>query len=70
MPDAFAYINQYYHLSLKKGSGVIDEKTKKHGQVDRADGQYIYIRWDGNSKATGPYHPTDGLEYPKEGVPA
>jgi hypothetical protein len=58
----FGYINQYYGLKIKTNSRVV-HSSGKMGQVSKADGNYIYIRWDGEPKESGPYHPTFELTH-------
>lgn len=64
---SFEHINRTYGLNLTKNCAVIDTKSRRRGQVVRpVPGQehYIEISWDGAPKPHGPYHPTEGLEYP------
>lgn len=63
--DPFEYVNRYYGLTLRKHSPVIETRTGKRGQVVKGDGAHIHIQWDGSDKPRGPYHPTDGLQYPQ-----
>lgn len=58
----FDYVNTAYGLNIKRGSRVRDNKGKT-GTVAKGAGNYIYILWDGDLKAKGPYHPTSDLEY-------
>lgn len=67
--DPFAYINRTYGLNIKKHSPVICADGRR-GQVVKADGQYIYIQWDGEDRPQGPFHPTDRLSYPAVGAAA
>lgn len=62
MINQFYYINNFYGLNLTKNCGV-KNKEGKHGQVKKAEGQYIFIQWKGDLKPTGPYHPTSELIY-------
>jgi hypothetical protein len=62
-PGEFDYINEQYGLCLKKNCAVV-QKGGKRGQVSSAYGAHIYIRWDGEAKEKGPYHPTWELSYP------
>lgn len=60
-PDQFDYINRAYGLSMGRGSRVeyTGEKDQpRQGVVTGAEGQYINVRFDGDAKATGPFHPT------------
>ncbi len=62
-PDCYDYVRRYYgvpafvcvRVSVKGRAGVLAARRR----VD----QYVYIRFDGNPKATGPWHPTDGITY-------
>jgi hypothetical protein len=65
MENQFEYVNNYYGLKLRKHSPVVEVKTGKRGQVVKGDGAHIHIQWDGAKGSRGPYHPTDGLEYPE-----
>ena len=62
----FCYINSYHGLKLKRGTSVIlgDPKTKsfKKGAVawDDRDGM-IYILFEGDERADGPYRPNDPM---------
>jgi hypothetical protein len=60
MSDTFAYINRAYGLTLKRGSRVeyTGDPQPKRGAVTSADGQYINVRFDGDAKPRGPFHPT------------
>ena len=67
----FDYINDHYGLSLKRGLRVkvVDGGTAfngRQGVVASGDGQYIMVRFDGDTCAIGPFHPTSGLEYEAE----
>ena len=61
-PDQFDYINRTYAVSLGRGSRVEYTGDKKSGPrqgvVTSAEGAHINVRFDGDSKATGPFHPT------------
>ena len=49
-------------VSVKGRSGVL---------ARRASGdQYVYILFEGDKRATGPYHPTDGIDYAPTAVSA
>ena len=57
----FGYINRAYNLSLGRGSIVEytgDKSGPKRGVVTSAEGQYINVRFDGEKRTTGPFHPT------------
>jgi hypothetical protein len=69
----FDYINRTYGLSLKRGSRIEytgnPRSPAKLGSVTSADGHYINIRFDGEPKATGPFHPTWELRQIQEQTP-
>lgn len=57
----FDYINRTYSLSMCRGSRVEytgDKAGPRQGVVTSASGAHINIRFDGDKKATGPFHPT------------
>lgn len=58
----FDYINRAYNLSLGRGSHVEytgDRKAgPRHGVVTSATGAHINVRFDGEKRAIGPFHPT------------
>lgn len=60
--DPFEYVNRVYHLKLRKNSPVLGAGGRR-GQVITAQGQYIYIQWDGEPNPRGPYHPTSMLTH-------
>jgi hypothetical protein len=66
----FAYINRTYGLSIKRGSRVEytgnpdpHKPIPRQGSVTSADGAHINIRFDGDKKPSGPFHPTWELRY-------
>ena len=63
--SSFDYINRTYGLSVKRGSRVeyTGNNIPRTGVVTSADGQYINIKFDGDTKARGPFHPTYELRY-------
>lgn len=68
--SAFDYINRTYGLSLKRGTrceytGNPDpnKPVPRQGSVTRADGAHIYIKFDGDKKSRGPFHPKWELRY-------
>jgi len=59
----YGYVRNYYGVPAYVGVRV-RVKGREGVLVDpRRDDQYVYIRFDGERKASGPYHPTDGIEY-------
>ncbi len=61
-PDCYDYVRNYYHVPAYIGMRV--KVSGREGVLvkSRAD-QYVYIRFDGDARIVGPYHPTDGIEY-------
>jgi hypothetical protein len=59
--SSFDYINRTYGLTLKRGSRVeytANPLAPQQGTVTSARGQYISVRFDGEAKPSGPFHPT------------
>jgi len=71
--SSFDYINRTYGLTLKRGSRVEYTGDKnagaKLGAVTSADGQYINVRFDGEEKSVGPFHPTWEMRQVEGGRP-
>lgn len=67
----FDYINRTYDLSIKRGSRVEygGDDDPKLGSVTHADGQYIFVRFDGSIRPRGPFHPTWKMRYIGEPQP-
>lgn len=64
--DCYAYVRKHYGVEAYIGKRVrFASKGGREGVlVNRRTGdQYIYVWLDGDEKVTGPYHPTDGVEY-------
>jgi hypothetical protein len=64
--DCYDYVRNYYGVPAKVGGQVrqrIPGATTR-GVLVRKTGsqQYVWVRWDGETKTSGPYHPTD-VEY-------
>jgi hypothetical protein len=62
-PDCYDYVRNYYGVPA-----FIGKRVKVNGRegvlARRASGdQYVYITFDGERGAKGPYHPEDGIEY-------
>ncbi|RYY67683.1 MAG: hypothetical protein EOO12_00055 [Chitinophagaceae bacterium] len=60
-PNEFDYINRTYGLSMSRGSRVEytgDKSGPKQGVVTSAAGAHVNIRFDGETKSIGPFHPT------------
>jgi hypothetical protein len=64
--DCYDYVRRYYGVPAHVGAQVRELKAgaTTRGVLVRKLGsqQYVWVRWDGETKTTGPYHPTD-LEY-------
>lgn len=65
-PDCYDYVRKYYHVPAYIGVRVaIHGRTGvlvKHSPSD----QYVYVRFDGDKRVTGPFHPTDKIDYHPE----
>lgn len=67
-PDCYDYVRRYYRVPAYIGMRVRLYDSRRDELVEgvlvksRGD-QYVYILLDGDTKARGPYHPTDGIEY-------
>lgn len=65
--DPLQYIRDQYQVAAYKGKRVrytaSEKATPREGAITGAEGPYIMIRFDGDKRATGPFHPTDGIEY-------
>lgn len=60
--DCYQYVRQYYEVPAYIGVRVT--VRGKSGVLARTQqGHYVYILFDGEKRATGPFHPTDGIEY-------
>lgn len=59
----YSYVRNYYNVPAYVGVRV--RVKGKDGTLvkPRRDDQYVYIQFDGDRKACGPWHPTDGIEY-------
>ncbi len=70
---SFDYINRTYGLTLKRGSRVEYTGSRitgpKRGAVTSAKGQYINVRFDGEAKSDGPFHPTWEMRQIEEPTP-
>lgn len=57
----FEYINRTYGLSLRRGSPVEytgDKANPRRGVVTSAAGAHINVRFVGDERSRGPFHPT------------
>ena len=60
--DCYQYVRNYYKVPAYVGVRV-KVKDKSGILVRSTQGQYVYVLFDGDKRATGPFHPTDGIEY-------
>lgn len=62
-PDCYDYVRRYYGVPAHIGVRV-RVRDREGVLVDRKPGdQYVYIRFDGEQRVSGPFHPTDGITY-------
>lgn len=70
MPDCYDYVRTYYGVPAFIGR-LVRVKDKEGVLVNKPGaGQYIYIKFAGDKRASGPFHPTDGIDYLNEPAPA
>ncbi len=62
MPDCYDYVRRHYGVPAYVGARVRIE-NREGVLVRSTTGQYVEVRFDGERRVTGPYHPTDGIEY-------
>lgn len=69
--DCYDYVRRYYGVPAYIGVRV-RVRNREGVLVNRGPSdQYVYIRFDGDKRVTGPFHPTDGIEYqPEAAAPA
>jgi hypothetical protein len=63
-PDCYDYVRRYYGVPANVGQRV-KVNGKGEGVLVGKQGsqQYVWIRFDGETRVNGPFHPTDGVEY-------
>lgn len=62
MPDCYDYVRRYYGVPAYVNARV--RIGNREGVLVRSTtGHYVEVRFDGERRVTGPYHPTDGVEY-------
>lgn len=66
--DCYAYVRNYYKVPAYVGVRV--RVNGRDGVLTRrrCGDQYVYIRFDGETRPTGPFHPTDGIDYRPAGA--
>lgn len=59
----YSYVRRYYGVPAYVGVRV--RVNGRDGELvdPRRDDQYVYVLFDGERKASGPWHPTDRIEY-------
>jgi hypothetical protein len=62
-PDCYDYVRRFYRVAA-----YIGVRVRYHGRegvlVQKSHGdQYVHIRFDGETRVSGPFHPTDGITY-------
>lgn len=63
-PDCYDYVRRYYGVPAYVGMRVrVREREGVLVQGRGRSDQYLHIRFDGEDKTSGPYHPTDGITY-------
>jgi len=63
-PDCYDYVRRYYGVPAYVGVRV--RVREREGVLVQGKGhadQYLHIHFDGDARVSGPYHPTDGIEY-------
>lgn len=61
-PDCYDYVRRYYGVPAFIGMRV--RVQDRDGVLVKSRGdQYLYIRFDGETRSKGPYHPRDGITY-------
>jgi len=71
-PDCYDYVRRTYGVPA-----YIGVRVKLQGQFGVREGvlmagrdsQYLHILFDGDTRVSSPYHPTDGVEYVVVGMP-
>jgi hypothetical protein len=65
---SFDFLNKSYGLNIKRGTRCTytGEGDAKHGSVTSAQGGYVRIRFDGDKRSMGPFHPTWQLTYKEQ----
>jgi hypothetical protein len=59
----YTYVRSYYKVPAYVGVRVRADGRDGELAVPRHSNHYIYIRFDGEVKISGPFHPTDRIEY-------
>lgn len=58
-PDCYDYVRRYYHVPAYIGARVTASGRAGVLVDHRPSDQYVYVRFDGDRRETGPIHPTD-----------
>jgi hypothetical protein len=62
-PPPYTYVRSYYDVPAYVGMAVRVRGRSGVLVKPRRDDQYVYIRFDGETRTAGPFHPTDEIEY-------
>ena len=62
-PDCYEYVRRYYKVPAYVGVRVKVRDREGVLVKSRCPDQYVYVLFDGDKRMTGPFHPTDGIEY-------
>ena len=67
LPDCYEYVCKFYKKPVHVGVVVRTGKGRR-GRIARKDGtqQYVYVRFDGERRVLGPFHPLDLDYFPEE----
>jgi hypothetical protein len=61
--DCYAYVRRYYGVPAFVGQRVRVRGVDGVLVNRRTSNQYVYILFDGSARSSGPFHPTDEIEY-------
>lgn len=65
-PDCYDYVRRFYGVPAYIGVRVSVRGRDGALVNHRPSDQYVYIRFDGDRRVSGPYHPTDEITYRPE----
>lgn len=59
MKGGFDAIRRYYGVSAKRGGRVrcVERGGERLATILSCDGQYLWVRFDGEKRRRGPFHP-------------
>lgn len=67
-PDCYDYVRRYYEVPAFIGARVSYKDREGVLVKPRCADQYVHVRFDGDSRVTGPIHPTDVTYLPIPGA--